>query len=370
MKEIVKNFVPGLDLADDFFHETVRPIIDRRFPGLPYSAGKLHGGSDVLGFDTAQSMDHDWGPSKFDLFLRDEDYEALRGEITEVLTKELPDEFRGVPTRFLFPERDGGRVGLPAEGAVAHRIQVTTMRRFFWSYIGLNPAEEMSPVDWLLLPQQLLRTISCGRVFHDGLEQLRAVQRKLRWYPMDVWLYLLACQWRKIDQEEPFMARCGDVGDELGSRVVAVRMVDELMRLCFFMERQYWPYYKWFGTAFAKLECAADLTPIFHSILNSQNWDEREEFLSAAYLYVAGMHNNLGLTKHVEPEIRRFHSRPYRVLHSERFVEALYGTIRSEAVLRLPRNLGGVAQFLNSTETLDWVERCRRLEVLYCTDHA
>jgi hypothetical protein len=52
------------------------------------------------------------------------------------------------------------------------------------------------------------------------------------------------------------MARCGDVGDELGSRLVAARLIEELMRLCFLMEKQYWPYAKWFGTAFSKLACA------------------------------------------------------------------------------------------------------------------
>jgi hypothetical protein len=46
------------------------------------------------------------------------------------------------------------------------------------------------------------------------------------------------------------MARCGDVGDELGSRLVAARLIEELM------QKQYWPYAKWFGTAFSKLACA------------------------------------------------------------------------------------------------------------------
>jgi Domain of unknown function (DUF4037) len=69
------------------------------------------------------------------------------------------------------------------------------------------------------------------------LERSRATPR---WYPHDLWLYLLAAQWRCIEQGEAFVGRTGAiVGDDLGSRVVAARLVRELMRLCFLMEQQY-----------------------------------------------------------------------------------------------------------------------------------
>jgi Domain of unknown function (DUF4037) len=365
MKEIMSKFIPGLVLAESFYHEIVQPILARRFPGLNHSAGKLHGGSDVLGFDTPQSMDHGWGPAKMDLFLSEDDCEQLEQDIKKVLADELPHEYRGLPVDFLTPEIDGGTIGFVASGPVSHRISVTTVAHFFRGYIGLNPLDGISEIEWLLIAPQYLRTIASGKIFHDGLNQLKGIQERLRWYPKDIWLYLLSCQWRKIDQEESFMARCGDVGDALGSRVVAARMVDELMRLCFLMERQYWPYYKWFGSAFSKLECARSLTPIFHSIFTSQNWKEREGYLSSAYLRVAEMHNHLGVTEYIEPTIGHFYSRPYQVLHSERFAEALYSKIDSEAVLSLPRHVGGIAQYVDSTDVLDRIDRCKQLKVLY-----
>jgi hypothetical protein len=46
--------------------------------------------------------------------------------------------------------------------------------------------------------------------------------------------------------------RCAEVGDELGSRVVAARLVREVMHLAFLLEQQYLPYSKWLGTAFAR----------------------------------------------------------------------------------------------------------------------
>ena len=39
-----------------------------------------------------------------------------------------------------------------------------------------------------------------------------------------------------------------EFGDELGSQVVAARLVREIMKLAFLMEKKYAPYSKWLGT--------------------------------------------------------------------------------------------------------------------------
>ena len=365
MKELMSRFRPGAELSRAFYNEAVRPVLDRHFPGLVHSAAKLHGGSDVLGFDTPQSMDHDWGAAKLDLFFTSEDCDVFAKEIGRALAAELPHEFRGLPTDFLRPEVDGGTIGRVAEGPVSHRMTCTTIDRFFRGYIGLNPLQGMAEADWLVITPQYLRTISSGPVFHDGLGQLTEARNTLSWYPTDVWLYLLACQWGRIDQESPFMARCGDVGDELGSRLVAARMIDELMKLCFLMEREYWPYSKWFGSAFARLKAAETLVPIFLAILDSQAWQERQRHLSVAYICVAEMHNALGLTDFIEPRTVQFHLRPYQAPEADRFAAALYERIESATVRQWPRHVGAVAQFVHSTDVLDSSSRCKRLKVVY-----
>ena len=72
-------FTKGLDLCQAFFMEAVRPLLTLHFPHLRYAAGRLSGGSDVLGFDTPQSRDHDWGP-RLTLFLREEDLASASSE--------------------------------------------------------------------------------------------------------------------------------------------------------------------------------------------------------------------------------------------------------------------------------------------------
>src|SRR5579863_5216771 len=64
-------FVPGIELARLYHRELVGPLLDRYFPGLAYSAALVGPGSEVLGFDTPRSTDHDWGP-RLQVFLADQ----------------------------------------------------------------------------------------------------------------------------------------------------------------------------------------------------------------------------------------------------------------------------------------------------------
>lgn len=43
------DFVPGLELNRLFFGEVIRPFLAEAIPDIPYAAGLLGAGSDVLG---------------------------------------------------------------------------------------------------------------------------------------------------------------------------------------------------------------------------------------------------------------------------------------------------------------------------------
>jgi len=92
-----------------------------------------------------------------------------------------------------------------------------------------------------------------------------------------VWRYVLACQWRRVDQEEPFPGRCAEVGDDLGARIVTARLARDLMRLCLLMHRQYPPYSKWLGTAFARhSQAAAGLGACLTAAIAADGYQARE----------------------------------------------------------------------------------------------
>jgi len=359
-----RPFIKGLDLSEIFFAEGVKPILTSHFPDLNYSAGRLGYGSDVLGFDTPQSMDHDWGP-KFTLFLAETDYEVYRGQIDEVLKRELPYEIRGYPTNF--GRHDDGTTVIQAmdNGPVNHAVTILTIKTFFEDYLHFDPVHEPEVIDWLTFPQQRLRTIASGRIFHDGLGQLKPVQNTFCFYPQDVWLYLLAVQWGRISQEEPFMGRCGQVNDDLGSALVAARLVREVIKLCFLLERQYAPYTKWLGTAFAQLNCARKLGPILTSVLQATSWQEREKYLSAAYELVATMYNNLGLTDPLPTQVSSYYNRPFLVIHGDVFADAIRAVITDEKVRALPESVGAIDQFVDSTDVLSSPTHFSQIKSMY-----
>ncbi|MDQ6602372.1 MAG: DUF4037 domain-containing protein, partial [Chloroflexota bacterium] len=218
------DFIRGLQLSEAYYREAVAPILDASFPGLVYAAALIGSGSDVLGYDTPRSTDHGWGP-RYWLFLRDDD-ETYRAAIDETLRAQLPQTFRGYPTRF---SRGADGVLLP-DSPAQHYVLIASLPRFFVRHLGFDPTGEITAVDWLACPQQTLLEMTRGAVFHDGFGALTTARPRLAWYPDEVWRALLAAQWQRLSQEEAFVGRCGEVGDELGSAVVAARLVREIMR--------------------------------------------------------------------------------------------------------------------------------------------
>jgi hypothetical protein len=207
--------------------------------------------------------------------------------------------------------------------------------------------------------------VTAGAVYHDGLGELGAARDALAWYPRDVWLYLLESQWRRIEQEEPFVGRCLEAGDALGARIVAARLVRDLMRLAFLIERRYPPYSKWLGTAFGALSVAPTLAPLLAAALDGP---DPQAALAKAAEAVATSFNALGLAEAVDPTPRAFHRRPYVVLGAERFAAAARRAIQDDRVRALPPGLGAVDQWVDSTDVQSYIARARRAALVYGLD--
>ncbi|ARF63077.1 hypothetical protein B1H20_18035 [Streptomyces violaceoruber] len=361
-------FLPGLELSRILYEEAVRPVLDAECPGLRYAAARVGAGSEVLGFDTARSADHEWGP-RLDLFLEPADAAAHGERIHRLLAERLPKDVRGWPTHFRHadPADPVGHME-PTEGPVYHRVAVRDVGGWVHEHLGIRVPRTagegeahgravageglgMTARDWLALPQQRLAEATGGAVFHDGVGALTRVRRELAWYPDEVWRYLLACQWQRISQEEAFVGRCAEVGDELGSAVVAGRLVRDLMRLCLLLARRYPPYSKWLGSAFARLPEAAGLLPTLRGAVTATDHAVRERRLGDAYEAVGALQNRSGLAEEVDPGRRPYHSRPFQVLHAERFAHALARTLTDPELRGRPLT-GSVDQWADSTDFL------------------
>ena len=331
-------FLPGVELARLFYAEAVRPLLG----DLPHAAARIGPGSDVLGYDSPRSTDHDWGP-RLELFLAPG---ADGDSVSQRLRDELPKRFRDWPTHF---EPPGARVRSMADtdGPVDHYVKVAEFGAWCRQWLGFDARAGVTVKQWLATPWQRFAEVTGGAVFHDDFGELTATRRRLRWYPDDVWRYVLACQWTRIAQEEAFVGRTAEAGDELGSRLVTARLSREVARLLLLLGRVWPPYEKWLGSAVRTDPAARHLLVA----LRAGDVDGREAGLCAAYEAAGERQNALGLAAAVLATCRPYFDRPFLVIGADRFAQALIARITDPQLREAPLT-GAVSQFVDSTDAL------------------
>lgn len=346
------NFISGLKMGALFHREIVVPMMQSCFSKIQYASALIGPGSEVLGFDNEVSTDHDWRPRVF-IFLKDHDKEIFGHEITKMVDERTPDIFYGFPTK-------------PSKTDDLRSQTVFSVDEFWKRTLGFSSKFNPATIDWLIFSGHILLTLTSGLVYKDDFGELTEARKKFSYYPDDIWLYIMAAQWTKIAQEEAFMGRCGDVDDEIGSRLIAARLIKELMQLCFLMERRYAPYGKWFGTAFKNLDCANSLHPSMSAVLEQTNWISRQDCLSIVYELVANIFNEKRiLDQPLHTSVSNYHTRPYKVINAGIFAAKLKEKIASFDVQNLPPNIGCINQFIDSTDVLVHPEKCAKLKSVY-----
>jgi hypothetical protein len=341
------DFIPGMMLNETFFHDVVRPLMIQNFPELKYSAGLVGHGSDVLGFDSPKSMDHNWGPH-LHMFFSEPDFVAYKHKVDEMLKTQLPYDYQGFPTNFA--EGDKYRVAVPKvkkSGPVNHLFEFWTPNSFFIHYLGFDIKRKPSYRDWLLFPQMALLEVTTGKMFHDDLGMIE-LRKSFMYYPDDIWKYMLAIQWGKVRDVIQFQARSGEEGDELGSYVNTARSIQTVMFLCFLIERKYAPYDKWFGTAFNSwLKCAPFLTPLLLDIFKEKDWMHRQELLAQVYQELGKMTNDLKIAKPASTKIIDYFDRGYPYVDAWEFESRLFESVENEQLKEMKFQVGGIDQFIN-----------------------
>lgn len=343
------GFIKGLALCEGFFFEIAKPVLDEHFTGMKYSAGLVGYGSDVLGYDDEVSTDHMWGP-RFYLFLEDKDI-AKKQEILETFSKRLPYDYRGYSVHFSRPDPNDNGVRHPeqiTEGDVSPLIFVHTFKEYLTSYLGMDDLDNLTGLDWLSFSEHRLLALSSGRLFFDGL-CIQKVIEKIRFYPDDVRLYLIASNWSLAAEEQAFVKRCFAVGDDLGSMLACGRIADRLMRLTFLYCKAYAPYSKWFGTAFSKLPVDESLKRAIYNAVKAIDINERENSIALAQKLTADLHNQSGFTKFVDVKIESYFGRDIKVIFADKIVSAVMVKLSGTDFERYPLigSLSGVPNFTN-----------------------
>jgi hypothetical protein len=322
----------------------VQPILDAEWPDLPYAAARLGSGSDVLGYDDVVSRDHDWG-LRLNLLVPPE----LAAGVDAVLEQELPHAFDGHPVRF----------ATTWDPTIRHRVQVEDVATFVGSRTGLDPSASWSVADWLSLTGQAVLEVIGGPVFEDNAGQLSEARRRLEWYPDDLWRYVVATDWARIGQELPFVARTAERGDELGSRLIAARLVEIAVHLAHLLERRWPPYPKWAGSSLVELPRARAVAHPLRDAVGAGEWSSRQRSLVAALRALNDLQREVGLPAADDPVEPFFQRRAVGI--RDVVVTLLEQSITDAEVRALPRGVGSAEQWSHNVDIL--VDSGRRLSL-------
>ena len=160
-----------------------------------------------------------------------------------MLEAELPESWRGHPTRF----------ATTWDPVVRQRVEVSSPVAFARSRTGLTLDRAPTTVEWLSLTGQAVLEVAGGPVFRDDTGELTAIRDRLDWYPDDVWRYAMAADWSSLGEELPFVGRAAERGDDAGSRLLTARLARTRHAPRLPAGRRWPPYAKWLGTVFATL---------------------------------------------------------------------------------------------------------------------
>ena len=361
------EFIKGRDLCRDFYFEIAEPILKAHFPSLKYSAGLLGYGSDILGYDDATSTDHMWGP-RFYLFVENENL-ALKEKIFEVFSHTLPYTYKGYSVHFSEPDpNDNGvqHAEIITEGPVNPLIFFYTPNDYLREYLGTSELSALSAADWLSFSEHRLLALTKAEFYKDDLHFAEKLE-VLKEYPYDVWLYLAASNWSLLSEEQAFVKRCSDVGDEAGSILACARIAERLMRLCFLYCRQYAPYSKWFGTAFNRLPISDEIRSAIHGALTARDIKERENSIVLAQKLVADLHDSLNVTEPIYAEIQSYFGRGIKVIFADNIAGLLEEKLSDTPLHGLPL-IGSLSEVANFTVLSDDPNHRTRVKSLYKTE--
>ena len=343
----------GLDLSRRFYRTLVAPIIAKALPQLRHAAARLGDGSEVLGFDTAMSADHNYGPT-VQIFLHQADF-GHADTLMASLDRHLPERFEHWTVRYPSVGRH-----LRADGWLTsdHGVELMTLEALVQRQFGtgLGP---LSNLDWLGFPQQRLLTLTAGALFRDDAGHLADLRQRLEYFPRDIWLLRLATHWDRIGEERAFVGRTGELGDALGSRIIASRLVENLMHIAFLIERRYAPYPKWFGTAFARLGIASQLQPLLADALQATPWQEREAAIALAAGRLAELQVERAIPGAVAPRVSSYFTRPFQVINADEIAGGLRGAIGDETLRQVAT--GSIDQLTDMVPVLTSPGRTRRI---------
>ena len=358
----------GLELSRKYYFECIKPIIQENIPALAgeYAAALIGYGSDVIGNDDEISRDHEWGP-RCHIFLSTVIFEQYALTLDKLLDENLPLEFEGFPTRFVFTEHWGS---IPSKDNTGfHHVVIATPQRFLELTIGV-PGVPESDIDWLAVSEQRLLEFTSGEIFEDFTGELTSLREKLAYFPEDVWRYRIAYSLSDIGTDDSLISLCGQRGDLISMHLNAARTVEKIIRLVFLLNWTYAPLYpKWLHRNFMKLpEIATNIEESLLTILEAKEYQPKMEALRLIYeTILTFMENRKLCEKHPTVYQRDYSGIDYDIQTSAKDVlSTIRGGLKSRLIDGI--SLGAVDQWMTNQDIIINAEHMKSLLPVYQTE--
>ena len=230
-----EGVISGLVLAREYYEVYVKDMLHREFPEYEdrIAVGLAGYGSECFGFDDELSRDHDFGPSVC-MWVDDAVYEEIGDKLAEEYDK-LPKRFFGFAAR-VETKNGHGRVG------------VIRISDFLREHIDTDKVPERDDMAaWAAIGEEQAATVVNGEIFKDDEGLLTLARQKLaEFYPDRLWYAKMAESAVKIAQYGQYnYGRCMKRQDYVAASLAYAGFMQEVIRLCFLVYREYMPYYKW-----------------------------------------------------------------------------------------------------------------------------
>ena len=339
----------GLAINKRFYFQVVKPLLEKKYSQLKYACGLIGSGSEVLGVDDLTSRDHNWG-LRLIIFIEEKDIDK-KIEISDYLSEALPREFENIHVNWSDPSvEDGSRTPVPTKGKINHNITFYTVQEYIKMHFKREQIDSLTVEEWLVVSEQKLLEFVSGEIFYDGIGAITSLREKLQYYPPTVKILNLIGEWNAISSEIAFVGRTRMLYDEIGSHIIACRIINHLMKISFILENKYIPYAKWIGFKFYYLTSARELQPLFQQIISANGWEERENGLVECYLYLSQEMQRLGLIS-TQINEKFYYSRPQKVININDIILDLRKKIGPEIAKKYP--WGSINQIIPLSDTID-----------------
>ncbi len=253
----------GLELSKKYYEEYGKPMLHENFPEYENSiaVGLVGSGSECYGYDDEISLDHDFEPG-FCLFVPDETIIDNKTFFDlEKAYNRLPKEFCGFKRCMIKPV--GGK-----------RNGVFRIGDFYLNRVGSSTGE-LSPEQWLSLPDFALKEATNGEVFRDDFGEFTEIRNKLKNIPNDIFLKKLAGNLLIMAQSGQYnYPRILKREETASAQLSLFEFSNAAMKAFFLLNKEYMPYYKWQFKALRELKGGEAFADSLEFLISTDNSTE------------------------------------------------------------------------------------------------